>query len=127
MPIATLTEAIHKAVETRGRDYVYVKPGGPGDTSTCYNRDPETGEPSCLLGVALDLMGLLPSKEVLEARDRYLMFASLGEIVAAFELDSVISPAEVEAGGGAQGTQDRGENWGTALDTYDRLVAERQP
>lgn len=115
---ATFTEAIRQVVAERP-DFVYSSPNVMD--GTCVYRDPKTGEPSCLIGVALDRMGELPSLDDL-GRGSFLGLNTKGphSLVESFHLPLTVE--ETEAALRAQNVQDRGLPWATALEAYEAAL-----
>ena len=118
-------ELLQKAVETRGRDYVYQKRIGPvsaskGEGERCsYTYG---GEPDCLIGVALSLAGWTP--EMLSELDVGLRggvpISTLGREL--MEFGPLVSPTARAVLQAAQDAQDAGETWGAALDAARRTA-----
>jgi hypothetical protein len=113
----TFTEAIRAAVAQRGRDHLYTDQDGraPVRGSNCWYGHQKTGEAGCVIGLALNLLGItleqLAEHEGTQAADLML------------RLD-VGTEVERAAARRAQQVQDNGGTWGEALDAYDEVMAE---
>lgn len=101
------TWAMKEAVAERGADYVYPKfeEGYTVGIETCVYQTP-TGEPACLIGLAMSKLGLeLPPHNVEEGASRVLEETGLSQVAR-------------NAADRAQAEQDHGRTWGRALETY---------
>lgn len=109
---AEFTAAMEAAVAERGEDYVYPKDNPdfwhPHD-KTCVYQTP-TGEPACLIGLAMDKLGLDTPGYIETEETAYMMMNTHHE--AEFP-DNVKRAAEA-----AQYAQDRENTWGEALEMY---------
>lgn len=128
-------EAMHAAVEERGRDFIYPKPeydavrahGYVTDdwhvpqTAVCVYALP-TGEPGCLIGMALHKIDptFVPSYDDSAAMDEDMdadsVLTRLGD-----EGKLVLSLGVKQAARMAQQKQDGGLTWGTAIQTFDEV------
>jgi hypothetical protein len=115
------TAAMRKAVELRGADYVYPKdqPGFTKAQVSAFRSDPAclyvnavTGEPACLIGLALSIIDpalLEPVGTAIAPACRVL--PELGvDYDAAYAADA------------AQQEQDKGETWGECLMIYEEKL-----
>lgn len=96
------------AVLTKGEDYHYPLDPMSAGSGCEYRRD---GEPSCLIGHALDILGI-QTTEADEERDAGVVLRHYGIV------DADLCTAAVEA----QDVQDRGLPWGEALDAYLEIM-----
>jgi hypothetical protein len=110
----TFTAAMRAAVEDRGAGFIY-----PADdpewvgTNGCRYRT-TTGQPACIVGAALQMLGLLERLDVSNTQGAFQVLRGLG-----------FDRATARAADAAQGIQDMGENWGEALQEYFKsLTAE---
>lgn len=109
------TEALKKAVETRGANYVYPQ---FDPTETVYDEDwhtfvgtcryqTSTGEPACIIGLAISILGAeVPDHGNLDNAGENLKRLAIGDDLCR------------EAADYAQGLQDSGSAWGDALNAY---------
>lgn len=120
------TDAMKLAVLAKGEDYVYpfrdtgdaepsILPGmnyTPVGSGCDYRRN---GEPSCLIGYTLDILGIRTTSGD-EEKDASVVLAHYGIV------DSLLRIAAVAA----QETQDLGGTWGEALSVYlDNVTPEK--
>lgn len=112
------TAAMRQAVADKGRDYTYPE-AEKNPLGICRYRF--EGHPSCLIGHALDILGVVvpPGQEGNGAR----------RVLEVLGMDDEEAP---RAAALAQGFQDKGHTWGFALDAYlgeldelDKAVAAR--
>jgi hypothetical protein len=113
----TFTEAIRAAVAQRGRDHLYTGQDGraPVRGSNCWYVHQKTGEAGCVIGLALNLLGItLEQLAENEGENADQLLSRLGIGTARERAAAIV----------AQGRQDGGATWGEALDTYDKLLAQ---
>jgi hypothetical protein len=105
------TAAIKAAVDERGRDFVYPNEWKDTDNSCVYSL--EDGTPACIIGAALDKLGVKVGcyEQKLGA---YQLFKGMG-VKDADLLDAVED---------AQLMQDSEATWGEALDMYLEIIGE---
>lgn len=106
------TDAMHKAVASRGEDYVYTPPEGG---RMCMYTDPD-GTPGCIVGVALAELGYTA-----ENTDS-LAYGKGGGAAYQLTLLGFVDPHVHEAANYAQRVQDTGGTWGVALNQYNRIM-----
>jgi len=105
--VPDVIEAIRRACDTEGHDYVYEKIDGK-----CLYVDASNGElrPSCIAAYALVDMGVIGLADLQEWED----LAPLG-----IGIDMPVTVAALNALGAAQLLQDAGATWGEALKWVD--------
>lgn len=109
--VESMTAAMEKAVELRGADWVYPRDNLDWmDGSSCVYVT-TAGAPACIVGVALDILGIDmknrsngSASEVLMTLDTLVSDEAPGELAAALDR--------------AQLAQDTGQTWGEALMAY---------
>ena len=108
LTIPQALEALEKAVELRGKDFVYPDDEKINGKTCQYTREVDgTKVGSCLVGVALiDVLGLPPEH----------MAGSTLSASAALTRLGVTDAGVRRVFGAAQGAQDDGRSWGTSLD-----------
>lgn len=112
-------ELLKKAVETKGRDFVY-SPEGAGGIDCWYVPRPDLfleddprAQTGCLVGVALDLADIkLDNPHTVQAADEVAKGAGLPSEVGQYLLV-------------AQGWQDDGKTWGEAYDAAEDYLKRR--
>lgn len=110
----SMRDALVKAVEAKGADYVYGRVGRDGipyHQECLYRYD---GQPSCLFGHAFDILGVPYSK--------HWENVMVGNLLPRLGVGDVLL---VEACQAAQSVQDIGGTWGEALSAFlDTIGAE---
>lgn len=107
----TFTAAMRAAVEDRGAGFIY-----PADdpewvgTNGCRYRT-TTGQPACIVGLALSKLGLLNAPEVGEYLSAIAVLRELG-----------FGEQTAKAANEAQMKQDEGAPWGEALAVYEATL-----
>lgn len=109
------TEALKKAVETRGADYVYPKfdptadgfdPDWHTNVGTCRYQTTK-GEPACIIGLAISILGEeVPDYGNMDNAGDNLRRLGIGDHDCQYAADH------------AQMKQDSGKTWGEALEAY---------
>lgn len=108
-----MIEALRRAVEERGPDYVYERPFDPARQDTlCLYRDPITDEPSCLIGLAISY--IYPDLRLKEYTGVSGSFTDIENIEGGAMLIASY----------AQSVQDSGGTWGEALKAAEAVYAE---
>ncbi|MCW2496365.1 hypothetical protein [Jatrophihabitans sp.] len=113
LDVAAVRALLVRAVEEKGADYVYVNPDGAiaaGGNVSCFNYDPETFEPSCIVGHVLHYMGV-DLRTV--GRHDTAQHSCYGRVEGS-------ARAALYA---AQFVQDDGGTWGEALVAFDAAVS----
>lgn len=115
---------IHKAVEDRGRDWIYPRFEQTEDGEEVYNKEwirsgtclyvKDDLTPACIVGYALVEAGI-------PARDMQVL-AEAEELVHAY-LSLDVSERVTLALDRIQSVQDRGGSWGEAVDTFGNVLA----
>lgn len=122
----SFTRAMEEIVKGN-EDYVYEKPSIPSEhalydpewgedpVSACFYRDPNTNQPSCLIGRVLDKLGV----EYQEQWENKPAFVVLDLLVGARYTEDI---GLEEAASRAQQYQDLGHTWGRALEEYHKVL-----
>lgn len=121
---------LERIVQEKGADYVYEHVSTPLDnpiegSCECFYADPNTGEPSCLVGRVFaslipDLFEELSRHEGVWGYSRAveeLYETSVGPLIREY-----LPPEAAEGLNSAQSAQDAGRTWGTALERFDEAV-----
>lgn len=131
-----VTEAFKAVIAQYGEDTVYIAPGAdhPNSGAQCFYADPETGEPSCVVGhiisrISEELFGRV--KEYERDGDSF----GIGQFD--YERYSIVNEFGVEGDGelvrgdfdmpayvrnalaSAQARQDTGKTWGESFEAYE--------
>lgn len=120
-----ITEALNKAVEEKGGDYIYITPDGyqayPESGLSCRYSDHD-GNPSCIVGfvvAALDPEGFAKLAQHEESEGESFGVDLIDEYdFAKFEAYETISALQA-----AQSVQDDGMPWSYAQEAYNRVLA----
>lgn len=109
-----MRNAIKRAVEERGADYVYEKKPHPENEVclACHYNHPETGEPDCLIGLAFSY--LRPETRLPIYGSAYMVLKDIAHEDARLYASS------------AQRYQDDGYTWGEALAIAEAWLAEQE-
>lgn len=114
----SMTAAMEQAVQIRGADWLYPirDPEWTDPTyETCVYALP-SGEPACIIGLALHLQGVdvtkLPNIDAGQLIQEHLDYDGDREMMG-----SALSSAQFQ--------QDRGRSWGSALECYQILLEGR--
>lgn len=115
LTIEQVRESLRKAVALKGEDYVYPTAKG------CRYADPDTGEPSCLVGYVL--ADLAPEEFArLRARERASRVSPAAR--RAIPMMIAMPSSAIMALDSAQAEQDRAAPWGQAMARFEATLSE---
>jgi hypothetical protein len=104
-------QLVDRAIAEKGADYVYEQVSAPGYMlDTCAYFNPQTGEPSCIVGHVLAYKGLTLAQAVAGEWNTGVTARGLKQNYGVLDADA----ATLIFLNGAQESQDDGETWGKA-------------
>lgn len=119
---------LERIVQEKGADYVYNHVVGLdefGVVTECFYVDPETGEPSCLIGHVFASL-IPPLFEELRRHEETWGYSraveGLYETSSGRLIQEYLPPEAVEGLALAQAAQDAGQSWGVALRRFSAGV-----
>lgn len=120
--MSTTTKITGKQLMKAVRDIAVADPahvyGRPDKNTACYYRNPETNEPDCIIGRALDALGVLPQEMGLNNTVSVRVLLGRRSPVVPIEADEM----QLVWLSRVQSYQDGGDAWGDAVRRADTRV-----
>lgn len=107
-------EALRKAVELRGADFIYPEEWRTESHGQC--RYVHEGQPACIVGVALDTLGVNLIGRANASADALLINPSWSDVDVTLEATRIFYRAQV--------TQDNRQTWGAALAAAEQAAVK---
>lgn len=121
--MSTTTKITGKQLMKAVRDIAVADPahvyGRPDKNTACYYRSPETNEPDCIIGRALDALGVLPQEMGLN--NTVSVRVLLGRRAPVIPIEA--EEAQLVWLSRVQSHQDAGCTWGNAVSKADAAAA----